>query len=198
MSQNIEIEFKNMLTSAEYKMLLREFNIMESQIFTQENHYFDTRQFDLRERGTALRIRRKQEQYEMTLKQPLEVGLLETNQILSKSQAEAAMAEGLIPNGPIKELIQESGVSCSALTYFGSLTTNRSEVKYRNGLLVLDHSLFFDKEDYELEYEANDYLTGQESFKGLLQQYNIPERKTENKIKRFYNQKREIEKRNEP
>jgi uncharacterized protein YjbK len=196
MSQNIEIEFKNMLTSEEYKLLLREFNLTESQIFTQENHYFDTPQFDLKERGTALRIRRKKEQYEMTLKQPLEVGLLETNQILSKSEAHAAMSEGFIPEGTIKELIQESGVSCSALTYFGSLTTNRSEVKYGKGLLVLDHSIYLNKEDYELEYEVNEYLSGQESFKSLLKQFNIPERKTENKIKRFYNQKREIEKRN--
>lgn len=42
MSQNLEIEFKNMLTKAEYERILHEFHIGQDDIFTQENLYFDS------------------------------------------------------------------------------------------------------------------------------------------------------------
>ncbi|MDR4271954.1 CYTH domain-containing protein, partial [Bacillus pumilus] len=45
------------------------------------------------------------------------------------------------------------------------------------------------KEDFEIEFEVDDRKEGQMVFLNLLQQLNIPVRKTENKIKRFYNEK---------
>ncbi len=70
--------------------------------------------------------------------------------------------------------------------YFGSLITNRAEIPYKNGLLVFDHSYYLNTEDFELEYEVHDYQLGQQIFVELLNQYNIPQRTTENKISRFY------------
>ncbi|MDP4171017.1 MAG: CYTH domain-containing protein, partial [Bacillota bacterium] len=73
--------------------------------------------------------------------------------------------------------------------YFGTLTTKRAEFPYENGLMVLDYSTYFHKEDYELEYEVNDYETGKNTFAIFLKKFDIPERKTENKIRRFFGQK---------
>lgn len=42
MSQHIEIEFKNMLTKAQYDQMLRDFAVAPEQIIRQVNHYFDT------------------------------------------------------------------------------------------------------------------------------------------------------------
>lgn len=189
MSQHIEIEFKNILTKNEYEKLLAEFKIEKEDLFFQENHYFDTPDFSLKEKGSALRIRKKTSGFEMTLKQPAQVGLLETNQLLSEKEAVQALQQSIIPEGKIKSILLESRISLSAIKYFGSLATYRIEMKYKNGLLVLDHSLYLNKEDYELEYEAENYDDGMKAFSGLLHKYHIPKRETENKIIRFYKQK---------
>ncbi|MFK9095305.1 CYTH domain-containing protein [Bacillus salipaludis] len=189
MSQNIEIEFKNMLTKKEYERLLKEFNIDETQIFSQENHYFDTPDFALKSLGAALRIRKKDGAYEMTLKQPAAVGLLETNQNLTADETSLAVKLGSLPAGIVQKLIEENGIPFSKMEYFGSLVTHRVEIDYKNGVLVFDHSSYLGMEDYELEFEVEDYQAGLKFFKDLLAQFMIPERKTENKIHRFYYQK---------
>jgi uncharacterized protein YjbK len=194
MSQNIEIEFKNMLTKEEYENLITFFSIKEDDIFTQENHYFDTADFALKEQGSALRIRKKGNEYEMTLKQPAIEGLLETNQVLSKEEASDAITQGLLPSGIIQNLISKMNISFSNLSYFGSLTTKRVEFKFENGLLVLDHSYYLNKEDYEVEYEVESYQHGKQIFLQLLKQHGIPNRETENKIRRFYHQKYKLRK----
>lgn len=189
MSQNIEIEFKNMLTQMEYERLLKAFNIDKSQIFSQENHYFDTADFALKSIDAALRIRKKADAFEMTLKQPAVVGLIETNQIVTYDEAADSIKLGKLPSGEIQQLIEAQNIPFSKIHYFGSLTTNRVEVEYKNGLLVFDHSSYLTKEDYELEYEVESYSEGLKNFKELLAQFMIPERKTDNKIRRFYQQK---------
>lgn len=189
MTQNIEIEFKNILTKNEYERLLRFFKVDKNQIFKQENHYFDTPNFSLKSKETALRIRKKGFNYEMTLKQPATVGLLETNQTISEDDAQLAIRTGKLPTGIIQRLIEESEVPYSTIEYFGSLITERVEFEYQQGLLVLDHSIYLDTEDYELEYEVENYQNGEKLFIELLEQFKIPTRLTENKIRRFYYRK---------
>jgi uncharacterized protein YjbK len=189
MSQNIEIEFKNLLTKAEYERILKAFNITENQIFTQENLYFDTVDFELKKNKSALRIRKKGTDYVMTLKQPREIGLLETNQKLTNEEASAAIHNGSLPGGQIKQLVEENNIPFAKIKYFGSLVTNRAEIVYENGLLVLDYSIYLQQEDYEMEYEVEDYQEGLKNFHALLNRFKIPERQTENKVRRFYNQK---------
>ncbi|MBM7653678.1 CYTH domain-containing protein [Neobacillus cucumis] len=189
MSQNLEIEFKNMLTKAEYERILNEFHIGQDDIFTQENLYFDSPDFALKKAKSALRIRKKGTDYVMTLKTPLEIGLLETNQILTTEEADAAINHNCLPEGEIKQVIEASNISFANIIYFGSLTTKRTELPYEDGLLVLDHSIYLHQEDYELEYEVENYQEGKRNFQNLLKRFMIPERQTENKVSRFYNQK---------
>ena len=80
MDQHIEIEYKNLLTKQDFERLVQFFKIESNQFFTQQNHYFDTTDFRLKKSGSALRIREKNETYELTLKQPAAEGKLETNQ----------------------------------------------------------------------------------------------------------------------
>jgi uncharacterized protein YjbK len=191
MEQNLEIEFKNLLLKEEFDLLKRFFNINDSDFFTQENHYFDTPVFALKEKGCALRLREKESSFELTLKQPHKDGLLETTELLSAAQKEAMLRSGKINHPAMTEVINQLGVSAESITYFGSLKTNRAQTVYRDGLIVLDHSLYLNKEDYELEYEVSNRETGQKVFTGLLQDLRIPLRETENKIKRFYRVKKE-------
>jgi len=190
-SQNIEIEFKNMLTNEEFIRLKKYFKIDQTKIKKQVNHYFDTPSFSLKAHGSALRIREKSTQFEMTLKQPAEQGLLETNQFLDPEQAEYILKTGKILEGEVKDALTKLIEDADSLQYFGSLTTDRAEFDYKGGLLVLDHSYYLNTEDYELEYEVMDETEGFKIFSELLVELNIPVRTTDNKIKRFYNRKRE-------
>lgn len=189
MSQHLEIEFKNLLIRSEFDQLCNAFGIASTDFFLQENHYFDTETFALKNLHSALRIREKAGSYEMTLKQPSGQGLLETNQTISNDEATTAFQSGKLPAGPIEEIIRQTGISFSDLSYFGSLKTKRAEIKFRQGLLVLDHSYYLNFEDFELEYEVENYEVGLKSFTELLKEHDIPMRKTNNKIQRFYERK---------
>lgn len=189
MSQNIEIEFKNMLTKEEFQLLTIHFKIEPKQFKKQINHYFDTNSFTLKEKGSALRIREKGSLFEMTLKQPAQQGLLETNQTLTAGQAEGVLSTGRLPEGEVKDAVTGLINDTASLQYFGSLTTVRAEIEYKDGLLVLDHSYYLNTEDYELEYEVTNESEGYGVFTRLLEELKIQPRPTDNKIKRFYAEK---------
>ncbi|MFB6465353.1 CYTH domain-containing protein [Cytobacillus sp. Hz8] len=186
MSQNIEIEFKNLLTEAEFTALKTYFLFADADFKKQENHYFDTVNFALKAKGCALRIREKNGQYEMTLKQPAKEGLLETNQTLSSEEAALILQTGTIISGEVKSALKKLKVEPDSLQYFGSLTTERAEKYFKDGLIVLDFSYYLNTCDFEIEYEVNDYDRGKKFFEELLQEMQIPLRETANKIKRFY------------
>ncbi|QNG59566.1 CYTH domain-containing protein [Metabacillus idriensis] len=190
MTQEIEIEFKNLLTEEEFLRLAGFFHITKDDFSLQENHYFDTPDFQLKEMGSALRIRNKNNQYILTLKEPAPVGLLETHQILNRKHADQILSSAAcIPAGQIMDRLQSLGIDGESITFFGTLSTNRSEKKYKEGLIVLDHSRYLNREDYEIEYEVSNAESGLAIFHELLSALHIPIRETPNKIKRFYNQK---------
>lgn len=186
LNQEIEIEFKNLLTKSEFQQLLTHFSITENDFKKQINYYFDTPQFTLKEKQSALRIRLKKDNYTLTLKQPAEIGLLETHQHLSEEQALKMITDGQFPKGDIYDILSNENVSPSLITFFGKLTTERAELQYKNGLLVFDHSSYLDTDDYEVEFEVTDEESGRIEFYELLKTQGIPLRKTENKIMRFY------------
>ncbi|KAF2422825.1 CYTH domain-containing protein [Bacillus subtilis] len=187
MSQEIEIEFKNMLTKQEFKNIAAALQLTEKDFTDQKNHYFDTDSFALKQKHAALRIRRKNGKYVLTLKEPADVGLLETHQQLSEVSDLAGFS---VPEGPVKDQLHKLQIDTDAIQYFGSLATNRAEKETEKGLIVLDHSRYLNKEDYEIEFEAADWHEGRQAFEQLLQQFSIPQRETKNKILRFYEEKR--------
>ncbi|KLV26152.1 RNA/thiamine triphosphatase [Niallia circulans] len=188
-NQNIEIEFKNMLTKEEYELLLTHFQVGKEDLFEQENHYFDTSDFALKANHSALRIRKKKAEYELTLKQPHPDGLLETNKTLSKAESDDIFSTGKINDEQISSLLRNMNIDPASIIYFGSLRTIRAEKQIGNGLLVLDHSFYLKKEDYELEYEVSNREEGEIYFQELLATLKIPVRKTKNKVRRFYEEK---------
>lgn len=189
MTQSLEIEFKNLLTQLEYEKIKTYFNLYESMFFQQENHYFDTSTFSLKENRSALRIRKKADYFELTLKQPVSEGLLETNQVLTELEAKAALEQNVLPQGEITDLLTKMNIDPDQIQYFGTLTTKRAEWEFKEGLLVLDFSSYLNTNDYELEYEVLNREVGYKTFIELLTTLQIPIRKTDNKIMRFYLQK---------
>lgn len=186
MSQNIEIEFKNLLTKEEFQKLQVFFHINDQDFTKQVNYYFDTPDFLLKEKQSALRIREKNNQFQLTLKQPNEIGLLETNQALSIEEAQDLLTTGTFPKGPVQTILNDLQIDFNRLTNFGTLTTIRAETEYEGGLIVLDHSYYLNSDDYELEYEVSNIDSGKYVFEQLLKTQQIPVRKTHNKIYRLF------------
>jgi len=185
MTQEIEIEYKNLLTKKEYDRLLEQLPF-PSQGKKQINYYFETTDFALKARGSALRIREKDGKYQLTLKEPHPDGLLETHDWLSKSEAKHWLSNEIIPKKNTETQLLKMGISSNQLKYCGNLTTIRRELHYQDVLLVLDYSSYNGQEDYELELEASSQEAGIRMFYDVLEQYAIQQRKTPNKIERFF------------
>src|SRR5699024_11542022 len=67
MVQEIEIEYKTLLTKNEYNILLNALPF-SSETIMQTNHYFETDDFKIERHHSALRIRNKGQRYTLTLK----------------------------------------------------------------------------------------------------------------------------------
>ncbi|KAB7705002.1 CYTH domain-containing protein [Bacillus aerolatus] len=189
MSQELEIEFKNIVSEADFDRLVNAFHIQPEDFHVQHNHYLDTESFLLKKAGCALRVREKNGTFELTLKEPAVDGLLETNEVLSRSEAETLLAGGPFPDGPVKKAIQYLITDFTNLKHFGTLSTKRAETAFEGGLLVFDNSFYLNREDYEIEYEAAERKSGEKIFHDLFKRYQIPVKQADNKVRRFYNEK---------
>ncbi|WP_214700730.1 CYTH domain-containing protein [Exiguobacterium sp. s57] len=183
MTQEVEIEFKSMLTKKEYETLLQTYKL-EDQVRWQANDYFDTPSFQLKEKGAALRIREKKQGQVLTLKQPNDVGLLETHATITKAEAEDLFKYGIIHDDQMKQALAPFQLS-APLEHLGRLETHRAEHQMKDGLLVLDESHYLETTDYEIEFEVTNEEAGRRAFERLLAEHGLPYRPAKNKIVRF-------------
>ncbi len=187
MTQEVEIEFKSMLTKDEYEALLDAYQLAD-QVKWQANDYFDTPTFELRNHGAALRIREKKTGLVLTLKQPHDVGLLETHAPLTDEAAENLFKYGIVHDEQMKEALASFNLT-GPLEHLGRLETKRAEIETADGLLVLDESNYLEIRDYEIEFEVTDETAGRIAFERLLAKHGIPLRPAKNKIVRFMEEK---------
>lgn len=185
---NNEIEFKQLLSQSQYQSIYNKY-FPDMEPFSQTNYYIDTEQFDLRSHKSALRIRVKDEYYEMTLKIPAEVGLIEYN---FETDVIPELNKKLVANDlplEITEQLTKMNVDINQLVILGALTTSRLEKEIQGNLLVLDRSDYLNYQDYELEYEVEDYDDGLIQFEMILETFDIKHETPENKVQRFFNRK---------
>ncbi|WP_018921490.1 CYTH domain-containing protein [Salsuginibacillus kocurii] len=193
MSEELEIEGKNLVTAAEFESLLSYFNKGWNDFVTQRNHYFDTADFQLKEKGCALRIREKNSTHTLTLKRPHAEGLLEIHQSLSETEMAQALSKGPLPAGTVAEQLSNNlQLSPENCLYLGTLETKRVEVAAFDGLFALDYSTYLGTDDYEIEFEGTSRAHVNQILNDLFERYEIPSRETPNKVKRFFTRKKEI------
>lgn len=187
MEQEIEIEFKNLLTEDEFNKILHTFSF-PTEPFRQINHYFETNDFALKGQHAALRIREKDAKNILTLKEPHPDGLLETHDALDDQEKNAWLNNKPIAKHNVKRQLDALHINLVDLKYWGTLTTDRREINYKDCTVVLDYSTYGNKNDYELELEAEDRIIGENIFEEILRIASIQKRETPNKIKRFFNE----------
>ncbi|CDR63084.1 TPA: CYTH domain-containing protein [Staphylococcus argenteus] len=189
MATNHEIEFKQIITASLYETLQEKY-FKNCVLFKQVNYYIDTPDFKLKQHRSALRIRVKDKQFEMTLKTPAEVGLMEYNHIISiNPEIDMIIPNDSLPDDIRQILVKQFGVNDQSLSILGALTTYRQETQYQGDLLVLDKSEYLDTTDYELEFEVKDYDQGLLKFQSLLNEWNLEHKQPLNKVQRFFKKK---------
>ncbi|MGY3765646.1 CYTH domain-containing protein [Vagococcus vulneris] len=190
MSNELEIEFKNMLTEEEYRYLVQAYSTPSTHTITQTNYYFDTNSNLLKKHRMGLRIRMTDDFNELTLKVPSKSDHTLTEITDSLTEADTALFIGkrLLPDNSVVQdyLKQTFNLSTADLTDIGNLTTYRIENHLDNNhLLVLDHSCYYGKDDYELEMEVTDEDEGQKYFTHFLNTHHIPVRPAQKKLARM-------------
>lgn len=189
MAINNEIEFKQIINESIYQQIQAKY-FASVKPFKQVNYYIDTPDFLLKSHHSALRIRVKKNEYEMTLKVPAEVGLTEYNHTVSiDPHLDMTLDNNQLPQDIRDIVVNQFGAEDGTLTILGALTTYRMETNYHDDLLVLDKSEYLGQTDYELEFEVQDHDKGLNSFNRLLSEFNLTHQPPLNKVQRFFNQK---------
>ncbi|EOH99361.1 hypothetical protein UAW_00511 [Enterococcus haemoperoxidus ATCC BAA-382] len=192
MSENLEIEFKTLLSIEEFSHTVDYFQLKEEQFFTQSNYYFDSADFQLKEKHIGLRVRILSNNAEITLKIPEKVGLLEISDALSIEEARQIVESTTLPgSGNVYNKLTILGIDKNDLRLIGNLTTKRAEIKLPQGLLALDESWYNEQHDFELELEVDDVVNGKKDFLALLNTLNIKESPSPNKIQRMMQSSKE-------
>lgn len=180
---NLEIEYKTMLTKAEFNHL--QSLLIHVSPITQTNYYFDTKNGDMKSQKLSLRIRTFDKKAEITLKIPEEVGTREHNVYLSKEEARNILTTGHFPDSPITALLADRQIKTTDLVVLGHLTTVRRETKTAIGVLALDKNHYGNRIDYELELEVKDPVQGQKDFEEYLKEHQINFKYAKSKVARF-------------
>ena len=173
MSTNIEIESKVLLTKDDFEKVLDALRADRYKRIKQVNHYIDSEDQVLRRLGCALRIREKDD-FVLTLKAPLSEGLLEKSQTISWRQYDRLAKNNIFPDGDIKNFLEILGIKIEDLKILTSLTTDRIEIPYKEGLLSLDTNVYSGNTDYELEMEQPSIQYAEECLQEICALANVP------------------------
>lgn len=181
--EQLEIEFKILLTETIYKQMLVDFKEMIIKQYQQTNYYLMHPKLD--ELQYMLRIRQKDDGYELTLKRKAPIGNIETN-IAIDQQTKDTILSGQEVDNEIFTLLKEVGIQTSSLDSHYSLTTYRSDIEVPQGTISIDYNQYNGCKDYELEFEVHDYQEGKQAFLNLLKPYSLTYQKNcDSKIKRL-------------
>src|SRR5690625_2654192 len=141
MKQEIEIEYKNLLTKSEYKRLLRLYPFQKA--IKQHNYYFETAQLQLQKQKSALRIRKKNNEYVLTLKQPHYGQLLETHVEITEDETEQCLIGNFFEHKQFNEQLAKLGVDVQQLNYIVKIVTYRRIYEKLEIFLLLDLCFFY-------------------------------------------------------
>ncbi len=185
MAEEIEIEFKSLLSKSEFDLLEKSLPFPKQPII-QTNHYFDTKNFRLKNRRCSVRIREIDNQYTFTLKQKRENHVVESNEQISFDDAQNLLQGNYCEVDDLEAILQLVDVEGSALIYYGALKTERRQFTKGNFIYFLDKSFYNGIIDYELELEAATFEKGKTEFERLIKNYHITPTQPITKIRRFF------------
>ena len=174
---NIEREFKTGITREKYYELINELDLKDKS-YLQTNYYFDTDDLELKKKEKTLRIRIKEISIHLTLKEHVKDYTKETTINLTKEEASNYIKNGIDGN--------QYGID-KLLVNVSKLSTKRTKLKTKYGMLFFDMNNYNNITDYEIEYEVDDKIStldGLFEFNHFLKENGIPFVKLKSKSKR--------------
>ena len=182
MNEQIEIEYKMLITQDIYHNIINDYKDYIINHYVQTNYYFTHPLFF--KKKYMLRIREKNNTYELTLKRPYLNHRLETNVELTKEEADLFFNHKDIDN-EIINILKDEGIHVSDLIQQFSLKTTRYDMKLEYGILSADYNEYNGISDYEIEYEVFDQKLGLIHFKDIISKYHLEYKKNaKSKIQR--------------
>ncbi len=178
MYEQLEIEFKSLLTCDEFDSLVARFDLKDK--FTKQyNYYFDTEDHFILKSASSFRIRFKNGKYKITYK-----SRKTTNSLIERSiNIDSDKALFYLENGFSDDIIN---VNLPVIHHCGTLMTERASFKIGDGEIFLDKNYYSNIVDYEIEFECNNEKTGKNVFSNFLNEHSIQFRDSKPKIVRAF------------
>ncbi|MGN1343405.1 MAG: CYTH domain-containing protein [Traorella sp.] len=181
MINNIEIEFKILVNKEKFEELSNLYP--NKQFIKQVNTYYDTKNYDLRKKHCAMRIREKENTYMITLKVPTTKGHEEFECFVDRNNPE------VFKSSDISIVLHQLGIF-EDVEVIGECTTNRAIVKTDKAELCFDINEYNSITDYEIEYEQTCDHDGISEFNKILSKVDLRyEKNCASKIRRTLDSK---------
>jgi len=176
MNTNLEIEYKTLLTKQEFEQVLSYFN--QYKLINQTNFYYQST--NSLNKKIAARIRQIDTSFELTFKIKQDKGKLEVNFNVPSNSIEHFYRKD------VQDFLKSHGYT-KQWVFIGELHTTRHSIMEEYGELCIDHNVYLDTEDYELEFEVkNEYeKLAYARFIEILNQFSIQNIKAKAKLHRF-------------
>lgn len=186
--KKIETEIKYQLTERDFNKFAEYCNENYKKVDSvlQENHYLDTKQLYFDNVNVSMRIRKYiGKDYELTIKKPMEsfyenlhIKDEYTVKICNQDAEEIIKANHIEKESCIYSLIVNAvpkWVYSEKLFVIGKLKTARENYKCTNidGIISLDTSNYFDKTDFEVEWETEAIYKAQDELRNIFKKLSI-------------------------
>ncbi len=177
----LEIEQKALITKEEHDRLVQEHQVIKT--IEQSNIYFDTDEDYFKTLSSALRVRKIEDKYELTLKikAAQNGGHTEHNFEIDRETLDYMIHEQRVPH-QLYNIVDKHLI----LTKHAIIVTERKLINFDNHIVELDLTDFGNKIDYEIEIESEDLNTATSTMDKFLKENNIEFRKSSSKIKRYF------------
>ncbi len=163
----IETEYKALISKEKFIQLKEYFSQFTKVLppYTQTNYYFDVKEYLFIKRGITIRIRNKKKKWILQIKVPDYSHLnsdynkhQEINTNITEKEASFYIKNGFDKEDPyIYELFTLINAEPLTINMIGSLETKRHDYNFYTDTISLDENKYFDRIDYELEWETTNH-----------------------------------------
>ncbi len=176
--EELEIEFKSLLTEKEFDILVKDFKL-EDKFFEQHNYYFDNEDNFILNNNSAFRIRLVNNKYKMTYK-----AANTENSVIERSiDLDQELAMHYLEFGYCDDAMN---MGIPKLSHMNTLTTHRASFQIDGGEIFIDKSFYSNVIDYEIEFECDNEETGLNTFKSFLNEHSIEYKASQPKMLRAF------------
>ena len=168
-----EYETKVLISKKTFHNLLKNYKLNITNNTLIKNNYFDTNDLDVFSNSGVFRVRETKGKFIVTFKRALkENELVEYNQIITKKRF-SELKQTNFANSKFKKILDGNNIDIESVGFLGSLITHRWKIRFNGANIFIDHCIYNDNEDYEIECEAKSARDAQDIIKHFCEKHGI-------------------------